>query len=77
MNALLQSLGLNSVIMEATPFLKRIPGNGMVLLGIPEQHVWVVRQTNTVTESLHGLGRLVEHIIRINDTDLNALGLGI
>lgn len=72
MSSLHQSLRLDSIIMESTPLLKRIPSNGMFRLGIPRQHLRSVRQTSTVTESLDGLRRLVEHIIRIDDTHLDA-----
>lgn len=44
----------------------------MFLLRIPRQHLRSVLQTSTITESLDGLRRLVEHIIRIDDTHLDA-----
>lgn len=71
MNSLLQSLGLNSIIMEPTPLLERISGKRMIFRSVPKEHFRVIRQTNTLTERLHRLRRLIKHVIGINDTDFD------
>ena len=65
-----QTLGLNSIIMETSPLLKRLARDRMILLRIPNQHIRRIRHTSSTTERLDSRRRRIKHIIRINDTDL-------
>lgn len=65
-----QTSRLDSIIVKTTPLLKCITSNLIILRGIPNQHVRRIRQADTIAERLDSRSRCIEHIIRINDTDL-------
>lgn len=67
-----QPLRLDRIVVEAAPFLERVPRNLVVRLGVPAQHGGVVIQPDTAAERLdHGSG-LLEHLVRVDDADLRA-----
>lgn len=65
-----QTLGLDSIVVEPTPFLKVLTRERIVLLGIPLQHSRGIRQTNATTELLDRRRRRVKHIVSIDYADL-------
>ena len=58
--------------MKSPPLLKRIPRELVVLLVVPVQHPGVIIQSHTTAKRFDGRRRLLQHIIRIDHTDLCA-----
>ena len=69
----LQLRRLNSILMKPLPFLKRNLSIPLVALVIPIQHVRLILDTDALAVGLDDAGRVVEHVIRVDDADLNAL----
>jgi hypothetical protein len=57
---------VNSIIMKARPFLKRSLSLLVRFLGIPNQHVWTIVDSNFLAISLNNTRWIVEEIICVN-----------
>lgn len=57
--------------MESFPLLKSVLGDSVILFGLPEKQVWGVLDANTLAESLDNVGRVIEQVVSVNDTDVN------
>lgn len=67
-----EPLRLDNIIMEPSPLIKRIVDILLIRLVIPVQHGGVILDADAATKRLDHGRRLVEQIIRIDDTDLVA-----
>lgn len=68
----LQPSRLDRIVVKSPPFLKRIPRKLVVILIVPVQHPGVIIQSHTTAKRLDGRRRLLQHVIRIDHTDLCA-----
>lgn len=65
-----QCLRLNRIIMEPTPLLEAMTRKVIILLRIPRQQRRIIRHADAFAECLNRRRRRIEHIIRIDDTNL-------
>ena len=68
----LQPSRLDRIIVKSPPLLKRIPRKLVVVLVVPVQHPGIIIQSHTTAKRLDGRCRLLQHVIRIDHTDLCA-----
>lgn len=57
--------------METSPFLKCLFGILVVFLGIPLEHIRDIFQADTAAKRLNRFRRLVKHVIRVDNADLD------
>lgn len=57
--------------METSPFLKCLFGIPVVFLGIPLEHIRGIFKADAATKCLNRFCRLVKHVIRVDDADLD------
>ena len=57
---------VDSIIMKATPFLKRSLGLLVRFLGIPNQHVWTIVDSNFLAISLNNPRWIIQEVVCVN-----------
>lgn len=72
-----QSIAIKRVLVETLPLLKRHLGPGLVLLGIPHQHLGLPLDTRALAVRLDHARRVIEEIVGIDNADLYALRVPI
>jgi len=74
-----QARGLDCIVVESAPLVEAEAGKVIILWGIPLQHVGTIWQADTTTKRLDCRRRVIQHVVRIDYTDLmhRLLGLGL
>ena len=72
-----QLCAVNSIFVKALPLLECLLGLRSIVLGIPDKHFRLVFDASGLAHSLNHAGWVVEQVIRVDDTDLNALLVAI
>lgn len=67
-----ETLGLNRIIVESLPFFKGSSCICVVLLSVPSQQIWIIRDSDAFAIRLDHLGGSIQHLVCIHDADLNA-----
>ena len=72
----LEILGVNGILVETVPFLERVLGLLVLLLGVPVQHAHVELDADGSAVVPEHAFWVVEEVIGVQDADLDAVGRG-
>jgi hypothetical protein len=77
MRSLSQFSAVKRVLVETLPLFKRFLGNCLVFLSLPGEHLRLPLDACSLAKRLDHVGRVVQQVIGVNDTDLNASAVSI
>jgi hypothetical protein len=74
-----QTRRLNRIVVESTPLLETEAGKVIILWSVPLQQIRAIWQTDTIAERFDRRRRVIQHVVRVDHTDLmhGLLGLAL
>lgn len=73
MSSWLEVFGVDGIVVPAIPLHERLLGELVRLVVIPDKHGWAEGETDGLAILLDDGLRVVQQIVRIDDTDLYAI----